>query len=241
MKLFRSLFKTIVLLSLLFSFNTQEAAARKLYKKLAEYCDILSSEFNKIPGDRKESLRMLGDYILNDYDARTEISLLFICDNNSRRSQFAQVWAQTASYYYKLKNINTYSGGISETSINYHIMSSLKSAGFSVTAAEAYSKNPVYLVSMGRKYPDILIFSKKYDYWNNPDAGFASVFCSDTRVFEDLVIAGSSEVIRLPYEDVKIFDTSSYGSSEKNDQLSREIARDMFFVMDYVSREQNKR
>jgi len=207
--------------------------SQKLYNKLEEYCILLPSEFDKIKDERKENLDILGEYILSNSPGESGISLLFVCDMNSRRSQFAQVWAQTAASFYKINKLMAYSGGLSETAINYRIMESLKRAGFSVTAAEAYSQNPVYLLSIGRKYPDIFIFSKKYDYWNNPSTDFASVFCSKSETFSKLKILGSEQIIELPYEDVKIFD-NSFGGAEKNDQVCREIAREMFYVMDFV-------
>ena len=212
---------------------------QKLYSKLEEYCIPLPSEFDKIKDERKENLDILGEYILTNYHDKFDVSLLFICDKNSRRSQFAQVWAQTASYFYKIDKLKTYSGGLSETAINYHIMGSLKRAGFSVTAVEAYSKNPVYLLSVGRKYPDIFIFSKRYDYWNNPVMDFVSIYCSKSEEFSELKVLGSDQVIELPYENVQIFD-SSVGGAAKNDQVCREIAREMFYVMDYVNKELKK-
>lgn len=214
--------------------------SQKFYNKLEEYCVLLPSEFDKIRDDRKQDLIILGDYILSNSTLKDEISILFICDKNSRRSQFAQVWAQTASYFYKIDKLKAYSGGLSETAINYHIIESLRQAGFSVTAAEVYSQNPVYLLSIGRKYPDIFIFSKKYDYWNNPIADFASVYCSKSEEFGELKLLGSEQIIELPYKNVQIFD-SSVGGAEKNDQVCQEIAREMFYVMNYVNREMKKR
>ena len=54
-----------------------------------------------------------------------------------------------------------------------------------------------------------------------------------------LKVLGSEQIIELPYEDVKIFD-NSFGGAEKNDQVCREIAREMFYVMDFVSKEMKK-
>jgi len=230
----------ILILSAVFFFSLPRIAdSQKFYNKLAEYCILLPSEFDKIKDERKENLNIMGEYILSGYSVESEISLLFICDKNSRRSQFAQIWAQTASYYYKIDNFKASSGGLSETAINYHIIESLRRAGFSVTAAEVYSQNPVYLLSIGRKYPDIFIFSKKFDYWNNPSADFASVYCSKNEKYNELKLLGSDQIIKIPYENVQIFD-SSVGGAQKNDQVCHEIAREMFYVMDYVSQKSKK-
>ena len=178
--------RILVFLAIFFFAFPRIGDSQKLYNKLKDYCILLPSEFDKIKDERKENLNILGEYILSNSPGKSGISLLFVCDQNSRRSQFAQIWAQTAAYFYKIDRLKAYSGGLSETAINYRIMESLKRAGFSITAAEAYSQNPVYLLSIGRKYPDIFIFSKKYDYWNNPSTDFASVYCSKSEDFNGL-------------------------------------------------------
>lgn len=213
-------------------------SAQPFYTKLTEYTSTLPSEFNKIPGERKEILEEIGDFILAQNDKKSTVQLLFICTLNSRRSQFAQVWAQTAAYHYKLKNVKAFSGGQNETAINFRILEALRKAGFEITASEVYSQNPVYLLSMGRRYPDIFIFSKKYDYWNNPHMDFASILCSKDLFEMQLEPDGSNKAIYLPYEDIHIFDSSA-NNYLRNDEICRQIAREMFYLMDYVKNSKN--
>ena len=66
----------------------------------------------EIPPERQELLKPLIDYI-DSYQGKN-VQLNFICTHNSRRSQFAQVWGQVASYYYGHK-VNCYSGGTEVT------------------------------------------------------------------------------------------------------------------------------
>ena len=212
--------------------------AQPFYTRLAEYTSTLPSEFNKIPGERKELLEELGDYIFEKSSQKSKTQLLFICTANSRRSQFAQVWAQTAAYHYKVKNIRTFSGGENETAINFRILEALRKAGFEITASEVYSQNPVYLLSMGRRYPDVFIFSKKYDYWNNPDRNYASIICSSDLFEINLQPSGADEIIYLPYEDIQIFDSAT-NSYLRNDEICRQIAREMFYLMDFVKNSKN--
>ena len=47
--------------------------------------------------DRLAVLKSLIDYIQSKIDQGQEINLNFICTHNSRRSQFSQIWAQTAA------------------------------------------------------------------------------------------------------------------------------------------------
>lgn len=224
------------LLTAAFAFTfPQQVNGQGFYAKLKEYCSELPREFKKIPGERKIVLEQIGDYIYKTTSERETARLLYICTLNSRRSQFAQVWAQTAAYYYKLKNIKTYSGGYSEDAINYRILEALKKAGFSITAAEGYSQNPVYLLSIGQRYPDIFIFSKKYDFWQNPNEKYTTILCSKDLIDMNFKPAGTEEVFPLPYEDIQIYDNST-GNLLKNDEICHQVAREMFYVMDYVSR-----
>ena len=230
-------FKAIrfLLIGLMFFGVLIQSEAQPFYSRLAEYTSTLPSEFNKIPGERKEILHKLGNYIFEVCLQKSDVQLLFICTQNSRRSQFAQVWSQTAAYHYKFKNIKTFSGGYNETSINYLILEALKKSGFEVTAAEVYSQNPVYLLSIGKRYPDIFIFSKKYDYWNNPDMNYASVLCSNDLIEMNLQPSGTDQTICLPYEDIRIFDNSA-NNYLRNDEICRQAAREMFYLMDYVKK-----
>lgn len=216
------------------------ARGQKFYPKLQEYCIFLTQEFDKIPDSRKESLNELAKYITHRMSNKEQIQLLFICPDNSRRSQFAEIWAQTAAYYYGLKNISTYSGGLNQSAINFHLMESLKRAGFSVTASEIYSENPVYLVSPGKRFKDIFVFSKRYDYWNNPNDKFATVLCSKEVDMKNINLPGSEKTILLPYRTIKIFDNSP-GGILRNDEICREIAREMFFVMEVVKKNKKKK
>ncbi len=206
---------------------------QRIYPKLQDYCIAVEKEFDKIPGERKEVLLELVEYILEAGSKHPSTQLLFVCKHNSRRSQFAQIWAHTAANYYKLKNIKTYSGGMDFTAINFRILESLKRAGFSVTAAEIYSQNPVYLVSIGKRYPDLFIYSKKYDYWNNPNDNYATILCSKKLIDSGTHFPGTEKVLALPYENVEIFDNSS-GGALRNDEICRQFAREMLFVMNHV-------
>jgi arsenate reductase len=69
---------------------------------------ILSLE---IPNERREILQVLIDYIKDKRKKEQPIRLNFICTHNSRRSQFSQVWAQTAADYFQIP-AQCYSGGV---------------------------------------------------------------------------------------------------------------------------------
>jgi arsenate reductase len=220
---------------LTFLLGSPESSGQRLYPRLKDYIVSAEKEFEKIPGERQEILKNLGEYIVDTESKYNETQLLFVCHENARRSQFAQIWAQTAAHYYRLKNIKTYSGGIHETAINYRILESLKRAGFNVTAGEAYSENPVYLVSPGRRYDDMFIFSKRFDYWNNPNDRYATILCSRDLAGKDFDFPGTEKVLSLHYENIDIFDNSP-GGGLKNDEICRTFAREMLYLMDHVKK-----
>lgn len=73
--------------------------------RLFEKTDELISTFNveSITESRKQILDPLIDFIQQKTDKKEEIRLNFICTHNSRRSHFAQVWAQTMAHYFLSK------------------------------------------------------------------------------------------------------------------------------------------
>jgi arsenate reductase (thioredoxin) len=71
----------------------------------------------EISAERKEILQVLIDYIKSKRKAEAPIRLHFICTHNSRRSQFSQIWAQTAADYFQIP-AQCYSGGVEVTACN---------------------------------------------------------------------------------------------------------------------------
>ena len=59
-----------------------------------------------IEEERKTVLQPLINFIQLKISTGQEIRVNFICTHNSRRSHFAQVWAQTLAHYFKIKNDN---------------------------------------------------------------------------------------------------------------------------------------
>lgn len=200
---------------------------------LRGYLYGIEDEFVHIPGQRKESLHRIADYLSGNQGG--EISLVFICTHNSRRSQFGQVWARTAAGYYGFSNMSAFSGGTESTAFNPRAVAAIGRAGFNITRGGA-SGNPVYEVSSGKGIPALLMFSKKYDQKTNPSEGFCAIMvCSDADETCPF-IPGADERISLPYDDPKAFD-GTHMESAKYDERCREIARDMFYVFRRVTME----
>ena len=103
---------------------------QKLIPKLQAYVNVFLNDGFNIPESRKKLLNKIVKHIENQMVNKEPVNLIFICTHNSRRSHFGQIWAQTASMYYKIPNINCFSGGTEETSLNERTISALVLAGF---------------------------------------------------------------------------------------------------------------
>ena len=78
-----------------------------------------------ISDERKSVLQPLIDYIKSKREKGQAIRLNFICTHNSRRSQFSQIWAQTAADYFEIPTF-CYSGGVEVTACNERTIQSLE-------------------------------------------------------------------------------------------------------------------
>lgn len=204
----------------------------KLNKKLKKYAAKVTTEFNLISEERKKTLTELGDFILEDKLKKNKVTLTFICTSNSRRSHIAQVWMQTAAIYYGIDSLTTFSGGTEATEVNKRAVSTLKRAGFTITRSASDFNSP-YLLAPGSGAGNWLLYSKKYDNVQNPKSNFIAIMvCSEADKSCPLV-PGADGRIGLAYEDPKYYDNTP-SEEQKYDETCRLIARELFFVADYV-------
>jgi len=203
-----------------------------MYKKLSEYCETLPSEFDEIMDERKTALKEIGDYILEETKKGEQVNLTFICTHNSRRSHLGQLWALTAARYYGLENIDTFSGGTEATAFNPRAVAALERAGFKITS-NGESENPKYMASMGNGFAESLMFSKKYDDRQNPSENFGAIMVCTQADEACPYVEGAEERFSLPYDDPKAFDGTP-AEQQKYDERCHEMARDLFYMMEYV-------
>ena len=191
---------------------------------------INSLPISEISSARKLILQQLIDYI-NDKMLKNEpVKLNFICTHNSRRSQFAQVWAHTAAYRNNL-DVETFSGGVEVTAFNENAVKTLESEGFSIS--KKGKVNPHYHLSFSSKADSISAYSKIYDDKTNPSTGFAAIMtCSDAD--ENCpFIPGTDVRIPLLYDDPKEFDDTSL-MAKKYEERSKQIATEMFYIFSHI-------
>jgi len=200
--------------------------------ELDKYIKNIEGEFDDIPMGRKKSLREIARFISTREDNNKMARVLFICTHNSRRSHMSQIWAQTAAYYYGIKNFESFSGGTEATAFHPNAVDSMKSAGFQIEVSSV-GKNPVYQVTFSKDVPSLSVYSKKYNADVNPDKDFCAVLtCSDAD--ENCpYIPGASFRISIPYEDPKASDGTGK-EAEAYAEITHQIAREIFFLFSQV-------
>lgn len=205
----------------------------RMYKEIVETIDRIASN----PGigeGRKAVLQPLIDFVQEKATRGSVINLNFICTHNSRRSHFAQVWAQVASAYFRVPDVYCYSGGTEETALFPKVAETLAHQGFSVFKVAGMG-NPVYAIKYSEHALPIVGFSKKYDSPFNPASAFAAIMtCSQADVGCPF-IAGAEKRIPITYDDPKVSDgtlaqTSVYAAR------SLQIAAEMYYVFSMINR-----
>ncbi len=188
-----------------------------------------------IPEERRVLLQVLIDYVQTKVDAKEEIVLNFICTHNSRRSQFAQIWATVASHAFEISTI-CLSGGVEVTEFNPRAVASLKRMGFGMTSEGI--ENPKYFVDYVLKADKQVMFSKLFDDPVNQFPKFAAVMTCDHADENCPFIPGTEKRISVNYEDPKAFDGTAH-EAEMYDQRSMQIASEMFYVFSKINKNVN--
>jgi len=214
--------------------TASQAAPAALLETLKPAVEQATSEFDRIPEERRKALKEISEFVQAKVAAGRTAQVTFICTHNSRRSHFSQIWAQTAAAHYGIVGFEAFSGGIEVTACNERTIAALKRAGFAITSTPA-EKNPVYLVKYSAKAEPIRAYSKLYDTFENPQSGFLAVMTCSHADGNCPLVKGAAVRVPVLYLDPKAFDgmpeeTATY------DERSRQIAREMFYMMSLVKR-----
>ena len=187
-------------------------------------------DFSLLSEERKTVLTELINYIQQQRNAGKEVHLNFICTHNSRRSQFSQIWAQTAAYYYGI-NAQCYSGGVEVTAFNERAVESIKRSGFKVE--KSGEGNPKYAVYFANDASPLLAYSKIYDDTANAKIGFAAIMTCAHADYNCPYIPGADKRIPIRYNDPKAFDDTPL-EALKYDERSKEIANELFYTFSLI-------
>jgi hypothetical protein len=212
----------------------KEMKKEELFPKLSNYCNSLSTEFNQINEERKAELKGIANFIVEQRKEHKPANLLFVCTSNSRRSHMAQVWSQIAAYYYGIDSVFTFSGGTEQTRVNINAIDALVRTGIEIYSNNQ-GENPLRYIRVSNKINPWVIFSKKYSDATNPKNNFAAVMVCSEADKACPFVEGAESRIGLPYQDPKEFDNSPLKEA-KYDERCRQIAREMFYIMEFVSK-----
>lgn len=202
----------------------------KLFSKIEN--TIRSLDFENISLERKTTLQPIVDFIQNKTANDQQIRLNFICTHNSRRSHLSQIWAQTAAYYYNIKNVTCYSGGTESTALFPEVATTLMQIGFQIkTICEG--NNPIYAINYSENELPIIGFSKTYDDDFNPKSEFAAVLTCTQADGGCPFIAGAEKRIIVTYQDPKVFDYTPQQQDQYNER-SLQIALEMCYVFSQI-------
>ena len=201
-----------------------------MYAKLSQTAEILKNTI--ISDDRKAILSILIDFIQAKVNDGKAINLNFICTHNSRRSHLSQIWAQFASSYYYIRNVNCYSGGTEETALFPKVAETLSEQGFSINIISE-GKNPVYAIKFSGNSNPMIGFSKKYNHPFNPESDFAAIMTCSQADGDCPYIPGAEKRIPVTFEDPKISDNSTK-QTEVYYNRSLQIGAEMFYVFSQI-------
>jgi arsenate reductase (thioredoxin) len=192
-----------------------------LFKKLNSNTSSISSEFDKISAERKETLSKVADELVKSKMNGQTMAVMFASADNSGTCQLAQAWLQVAADQYSISKLNVSSSGEKPTRISTSTIQVMKNAGFKVEDNTTFRENPRYLVAYSWDANRLMMFSKKADNFQNPSSGYVT-------------IATESGIAALQGEVAKF--ELGYGNTVSN-ELSMQIAREMFFLAEKI---QNK-
>jgi hypothetical protein len=202
-------------------------------KALEDYAATISAGAEDIAPERQALLRPIVSYLADVISKQQEPRLLFVCTQNSRRSIFAEVWAQVAAWKYGISNFHASSAGSAVTTLHPNTRDALMRSGILIEA-NGGGENPLYRAEFGHALPPMNLFSKDLDHPGLPKKNFGAVLVCVNDAEACPFIPNADVRIPLPYADPKKFD----GTDEVKmayDHSCEEIAREMFWVMKQVS------
>ncbi len=205
-----------------------------LHAPLTSFLNSVAGKVGDIAPDRLDRLNDIAAWVQSRLDEGTEISIMFICTHNSRRSHFTQIIAKAIADHNGLAGIHTYSGGTEATAMHPNVVTALTSIGFEVAIQEP-GDNPRYAIHYAQGVPPIVAWSKVYTDEVNPKRDFLAVMtCSEADEACPMVF-GAAQRVSLPYEDPK----KSDGTAQQAEvYLSRatHIATELWYIFSRIQR-----
>ena len=205
----------------------------RLSPKVESYVQERQAEIDRIPDVRRAELVKISEYIASCQAEKRPAKLLFVCTHNSRRSHLAQLWAQIAATHFGIHGLETFSGGTETTAMNIRTVAALRRAGLEITTVDNASSNPKYSVAFSEDESPQMCFSKTLTDPSIPTDKFAAIMTCSSADESCPNVKGCELRLSLPYEDPKVAD-NTFKETTAYDEKSKEIAREMLFVMSRV-------
>ena len=179
----------------------------------------------KLDIQRETLLENIANKIANKINKKDTVNINFICTHNSRRSQFAQVWAYYAMEHYSIKQGNSFSSGINATHFYSSTLKALENVGFKFSLEEFSHKNPKYIINYKGAKKEIVGYSKLIEDPINKTPFIAITTCGNADENCPVILDASAR-FHLPYKDPKWSDDES-NEEEVYLSTSRIIAGEM--------------
>lgn len=200
----------------------------------AEYLAAREAESARIPAARRRALEELAAAMAESLRRSGRAELVFVCTHNSRRSQFAQVWAMVAAWRHGLRSVLAASGGTEITACEPRAVAALERAGLVVTRHGA-PPNPVHAIAVPGSAAGTQCWSKRFDDPQNPSQAFLAVMVCSAADAACPTVRGAGRRLTLPYEDPKAADGTP-GETAAYDRCCAEIARELLYAFRCAAR-----
>jgi arsenate reductase len=175
------------------------------------------------------------------------LAIVFLCTHNSRRSQLAQVLAQTAARRAGLTGIATYSAGTAVSAVHPATIKALRRAGYSIArdatretdqetegAPAGHEENPIYLVSDAQGTKPERCFSKLLGHLDNPASDYFAVVTCSAADHECPSPDGALGRASILYDDPGTFDGQPTEQAAY-DAAAEVIGREMRFLFERLA------
>ncbi len=158
--------------------------------------------------------------------------MTFICTHNSRRSHLCEIMFRSASKFYGLDSVTTYSGGTEGTALYPAVAESCARHGFTTNEVQAHGQRAwkIYHDILEEEISTPLLFSKEYTHNANAQEGYHAIMVCDSANEECPVVFGAKQRYSLLFVDPKHSD-GGRKQAEVYDNTLRTIAQEMGYIV----------
>ncbi|EQA45974.1 low molecular weight phosphotyrosine protein phosphatase domain protein [Leptospira broomii serovar Hurstbridge str. 5399] len=212
--------------------SLESSSMSPLFQNLRNFLNERQTETESILPDRKRILTQLSESILESFENRSKATILFVCTQNSRRSQISQIFGAAIPQFLGIPGIKAFSGGTEISAFHPNAITALESIGFRIEN-EGPPRNPKYSIRWADGTPALIAFSKKFSDPPNPHRDFIVIMVCSTADEACPYVAGAEARISLPFEDPKSADDTPEVISKYTETCER-IARELLFTFQLV-------